>query len=305
MKMNKKLMMGVSAILIAFTGSTLATQKNPINWVKCQYCNARPGKCAKDEKFFDKCMTSCPPTVKGDPIGKCRTAHYEATSPKTLASITGASCENKKKLIELQAAIANALPHTKPYSPKEEQYILKGCFKEQHMPSNEAEAMIPPPPPEPETPPVLPKRPSSPSKLPATPRPHRLSKVPAISAQPSHELPIGQGGVLPAPSLDEPTTPDAPSLEADVPPPPSHAPSQKPKATSSAPTEQPEDLMAAIKARQNNPLAGLRKVQPGQNPPTNQKKQGLQASLQSSLQKYRSHVAPEADEGEEADADWD
>jgi|GEM_PF-5442934 len=77
MKMNKKLMMGVSAILIAFTGSTLATQKNPI-WEKCKDCNDRPEKCAKDEKFFQECITNCPSTAKGDPIAKCRTAHNEA-----------------------------------------------------------------------------------------------------------------------------------------------------------------------------------------------------------------------------------
>jgi|GEM_PF-5718014 len=136
MKLTKKLIMGVSTILIAFTGSTLAIP-NPINWAKCKYCNARFNKCAKDENFYLDCRAKCPQSEgKPDPIQQCSNAHFlqQAHSAPTASRPENSvrslldqySCKEKQLMIALDEKFAPELGR-RPYSEKERQFILGHC----------------------------------------------------------------------------------------------------------------------------------------------------------------------------------
>lgn len=133
MKMNRKnlkltpirLMAGAGLIMASFLSEATAL----FDCTRLSKCNRNWEKCKTDSAYFQDCAANCPIKDGKDPIEKCRKAHEEATRVKLAhpGDVFKISCEEAKRLIEVQEELFRLKVATKDYTPEELKFLLRNC----------------------------------------------------------------------------------------------------------------------------------------------------------------------------------
>jgi hypothetical protein len=88
-------------------------------------CDKNWEKCKTDSAYFNECNTKCPEKT----TEKCRKAHEEATRVKLAhpGNVLKISCEEAKRLIEVQEELFRLKVAKEDYTPEELKFLLRNC----------------------------------------------------------------------------------------------------------------------------------------------------------------------------------